>query len=301
MYELLKSGFREEDKKDGSNLAGALKPFLGGETIEDLFKKFDDQGYLIFKNVLTNAHVEKIRGSLGPHLRKTGRNDFEGFSSQRVYALLAKAPDVFSELITHPAALGFAERDLGRSCRLSALLAINALPGESVQDWHFDDSHITIPLPRPSYGLSAFWAIDDLTETNGATEIIPGSHKWTEAERLPFSSPEKLFDRKAHNVNADPFARADSIKAIMPAGSLMIAKGTLYHRGGANKSDRPRLIVTPQYAPGWARQLENMVLAVPPEIAKTLPARVRELIGYSIHGGFMGYVDGMHPDRTLKK
>lgn len=87
----------------------------------------------------------------------------------------------------------------------------------------------------------------------------------------------------------------------MPAGSLMIAKGTLWHRGGANRSNQPRLIITPQYCPGWTRTLENMSLAVPPAIAATLPERARELIGYSIHPPFMGYVDGMHPSRVMAR
>ena len=62
---------------------------------------------------------------------------------------------------------------------------------------------------------------------------------------------------------------------------------------------RPRLIVTPQYCPPWARPLETMLLAVPPEKAAQLPERAQELIGYSIHPPFMGYVDGMHPKRSL--
>jgi ectoine hydroxylase-related dioxygenase (phytanoyl-CoA dioxygenase family) len=81
----------------------------------------------------------------------------------------------------------------------------------------------------------------------------------------------------------------------------MIAKSTLWHRGGANKTDTPRTIITPQYCVGWARQLENMLLAVPPEKAAKLPKRAQELIGYSIHAPFMGYVDGMHPARVLKE
>jgi hypothetical protein len=86
--------------------------------------------------------------------------------------------------------------------------------------------------------------------------------------------------------------RVDAIKMTMPSGSLAITKRTLWHRGGANRSDRSRLIVTPQYCVGWVRQLENMCLAVPPEIAVKLPERVRDLIGYSIHPPFMGHVDG---------
>ena len=94
--------------------------------------------------------------------------------------------------------------------------------------------------------------------------------------------------------------RTDAIKMTMPSGSLGITKGTLWHRGGANRSDRPRLIITPQYCAGWVRQLENMALAVPAEIADKLPERARELIGYSIHPPFMGHVDGLHPKRLLR-
>jgi ectoine hydroxylase-related dioxygenase (phytanoyl-CoA dioxygenase family) len=60
------------------------------------------------------------------------------------------------------------------------------------------------------------------------------------------------------------------------------------------------MIITPQYCAGWVRQLENMALAVPAEIAEKLPERARELIGYSIHPPFMGYVDGIHPRRLLR-
>ena len=60
------------------------------------------------------------------------------------------------------------------------------------------------------------------------------------------------------------------------------------------------MIITPQYCAGWVRQLENMILAVPAEVAEKLPERARELIGYSIHPPFMGHVDGVHPKRLLR-
>jgi hypothetical protein len=95
--------------------------------------------------------------------------------------------------------------------------------------------------------------------------------------------------------------RAGAIKMMMRSGSpLAITKGTLWHRGGANRSDHPRLIVTPQYCIGWMRQLENIWPVVPPKIADELPERVRELIGCSIHPPFMGHVDGLHPKRVLR-
>ena len=277
----------------------SLTPWLNGDSFEQVCSRYDRDGYIIFHNVMTPDQVASVRCALSPHLTKTGRNDFEGFKSNRVYSLVAKSPDIFSDMITHPLALAFAERDLGRSCLLSALLAINLLPGESVQGWHCDDEQVAVPRPHQPFGVSTFWAIDDTNEVNGATEIIPGSHQWGQEEIATLPLDGGLYGRAAKPVDEDPQPRADSIKATMPSGSLMIAKGTLYHRGGANRSEASRLIVTPQYCPGWARQLENMILSVPPEVAATLPKRSRELLGYNIHAAFMGYVDGVHPDRTL--
>ncbi|MEM8798863.1 MAG: phytanoyl-CoA dioxygenase family protein [Pseudomonadota bacterium] len=269
------------------------------EPAETIVDRYDRDGYVIFPAVLTSEEIDDIRSAVAPHFIKSGRNPFEGYQTNRVYSLLAKAPEVFANMATHPLALAFAERDLGESCLLSALLAINSRPGETPQAWHHDDGHITVPLPRPAFGVSAFWTIDETTETNGATELIPGSHLWSDSAGHEVQSTADLAnDTLAEKLRAQGREFAIT-KVALPAGSLMIIKGTLLHRGGANQSQTSRLIITPQYAPGWARQLENMLLAVPPEIAKTLPRRARELIGYDIHGAFMGFVDGVHPDRTL--
>ena len=96
---------------------------------------------------------------------------------------------------------------------------------------------------------------------------------------------------------AHGLGKLGAVNAI--AGSFMVAKGNLWHRGGANRSKSSRLIITPQYCAGWARPLENVMAAVPREMAAELPERVRELIGYSIHPPFMGYVDGVHPGKLL--
>ena len=199
----------------------------------------------------------------------------------------------------HPLVLSFVEAELGPSCLLSAFLAINLHPGETVQPWHTDDGGARLPRPRPALGVSTFWAIDDTTETNGSTEVIPGSHLWDERTIEVPRSLRILMPGRRWTRSHDPGHRADAVKLAMPSGSLAIAKGTLWHRGGSNRSDRPRLIITPQYCAGWVRQLENMCLAIPPDIARTLPERARELIGYSIHPPFMGYVDGVHPNRVL--
>lgn len=280
--------------------ADAWRAQLGERSFEDWRQDFDRDGYVVFPKVLGEAELSRLRAALAPHLGRNirGRNPFEGLATNRVYAMLAKSP-VFADLVAHPLALAFVEADLGPDCLLSACLAINLHPGEAAQPWHYDDSHYAWPRPRPSLGVSAFWAIDETTAENGATEIIPGSHLWGEAAIDGSIAPEHFSSKTP--ASADPGARADAIAAAMPAGSLMLAKGTLWHRGGANRTSRPRLIITPQYCPGWTRPLENMSLAVPPAIARGLPPRAQELLGYSIRPPFMGYVDGRHPKRLLEK
>src|SRR5712672_1188201 len=276
-------------------------PWLQERTFASWREQFDSRGYLIFERVLSPDRVAEIRTALAPYLERdlTGRNDFEGLKTNRGHALLAKSP-LFAELAIHPLALAFAEAELGPSCLLSALLAINLHPGETVQPWHFDDGGIKVPRPRPALGISAFWTIDDTTELNGSTEVIPGSHLWDGQAVEGAANPAVFTDKTAPDTDHDPGHRPDAVKLMMPSGSLAITKGTLWHRGGANRSDRSRLIITPQYCVGWVRQLENMALAVPAELAKKLPERARELIGYSIYPPFMGQVDGVHPGRLLR-
>lgn len=278
--------------------AEALAPFLAGRSFENCWADYERDGYVIFPGIMPAEEADRIRNALSPYLTHQGRNDFEGTRTNRVYGLLAKSP-VFSDLVTHPLALAFAHAELGPSFLLSACLAINLHPGETVQPWHTDDGYVHIPAPRQACAISTFWTIDETTEENGATEIIPGSHTW------PADHPDlevlrgSLDESFQTTLSKPPALQTDIRKAVMPAGSLMIAKGNLWHRGGSNQSARSRLIVTPQYCAGWMRQIENMTMSVPREIAATLPKRVRELMGYSIHPPFIGYVDGMHPERAL--
>jgi ectoine hydroxylase-related dioxygenase (phytanoyl-CoA dioxygenase family) len=217
-----------------ANTAEQASPWLKERSFTSLKEEFDRSGYLIFERVLAPDRVAAIRAALAPHLARDllGRNDFEGTKTNRVYALLAKSP-VFAELAIHPLAMAFAEAELGESCLLSAMLAINLHPGETVQPWHFDDSGAKIPRPRPALGISTFWAIDDTTEQNGATEIIPGSHLW-DGQYIEGAVQPAHFTNEAEH---DEGNRPDAVKLTMPSGSLAITKGTLWHRGGANRSD----------------------------------------------------------------
>ena len=244
--------------------------------------EFNEQGFTVLEGAVSPEVVAAFRAELQQHLDSGpfGRNDFEGYRSKRVYALLAKTPSV-AAMVEHPGVLEIVDQVLLPNYLLSSNLAIDVHPGETAQDWHFDDGGVRLPRPRPAHGVSTIWAIDDFTEDNGATEVIPGSHLWGE-ER-----PEEM--------------QVEPVKVTMPAGSVVVFSGLLWHRGGANQSGDPggtRLGITPQYCEPWARQLENMILATGP-MAADYSERIQSMIGYSIHPPFMGYVDGMHPLRCL--
>src|SRR6266545_2677999 len=191
--------------------AEQASPWLKERSFASFREEFDRNGYLIFERVLDPDRVAEIRAALAPHLARDllGRNDFEGTKTNRVYALLAKSP-VFAELAIHPLAMAFVEAELGESCLLSALLAINLHPGETVQPWHFDDSGIKVPRPRPALGISAFWAIDDTTELNGSTEVIPGSHLWDGQMVEGAVKPADFSNATAPNANSDFGNRPDA-------------------------------------------------------------------------------------------
>lgn len=247
---------------------------------DEWFECYEDFGYGILPEVLSPGECSQIKETLAPFADGTypGRNDFEGFHSERVYSLIARSP-VFAGLVEHPTALAVLDRVLMPGYLISAFLAILVHPGETAQAMHFDDAFVRQPRPRPSNMVSVIWAIDEFTETNGATEFVPGSHLWGDGHPPPDA--------------------ADIKQAVMPAGSALVMDGLLMHRGGANTSTADRLAITPQYCEPWARQQENHILATPPDLTATLSPRVRQLMGYSIHPPFMGHVGGRHPDKRL--
>ena len=283
-----------------SQFIETIRPWCGDRSPHEIVDEYEDLGFVTFENVLTPEDLDRVRSALAPHLAADirGRQDFEGLKSNRIYAMLAKG-DIFSEIVAHPLTLAFAEAELGTSCLLKDFPAINLRPGETVQPWHHDDSQLEYPLPHFPFSVSTFWAISATTVENGATELIPGSHHWTEADGAAIVDSETFERTEIGEVDDDPFHRPDAVSAEMTPGSVTIAKGTVWHRGGANRSDDDRLIVTPQYCRGWIRPAENQISATPLDVTRQLPQRVRALMGYSIHGFFLGHVGGRHPERVL--
>ena len=238
----------------------------------------DRDGYVIWENLLNTEQCRQIREVVHPWLGHTGRNSFEGRRTQRIYSVLSRTR-VCDRLVDNPRVLAALDQLLMPNYLLSALQAINIQPGETAQLAHHDDGFYPIPRPRPPLAAATIWAIDDFTADNGATMVIPGSHRW--GKRRP--NPED---------HAEPI--------VMPAGSCVFFVGTLWHGGGANNTTRARLAVTAQYCQPWLRPMEAFTLSISREIARTVSDDIRRMLGYSIHPPFVGAVDGLHPLRLLE-
>lgn len=246
--------------------------------VDSIAASLDCDGYAVVEGVLDPEEVVAARAELDAILAATpgGRDDFEGRKTRRVYALFAKTR-CFDGPATHPLILEVLDRVLGEY-QLSAPTGIEIGAGEVAQPLHPDDALYPIPRPHPELVVNVMWPLEDFTEANGATRVVPGSHRW---------------------IDERPGPDTETIAVEMPAGSALVYLGSLWHGGGANRTERPRLGVVLHYGVAWLRPVENHVLAVPREVVAGLPERMQELLGYNICSPFLGYVDGRHPRRLL--
>ncbi|CAM3077367.1 phytanoyl-CoA dioxygenase [Mycobacterium intermedium] len=270
-----------EDLK--SDLAGRYKwTPSGGSSVDATvvdadMAALDRDGYVIWPNLLSADECEEIREVVRPWLGHMGRNTFEGRRTQRIYSVLSRTR-VCDRLVDHPRVLAVLDRLLMPNYLLSALQAINILPGEAAQLAHHDDGFYPIARPREPLAAATIWAIDDFTADNGATVVVPGSHRWGQGRPGP----------------DDP-----AVPVVMPAGSCVFFVGTLWHGGGANTTTHGRLAVTAQYCQPWLRPMEAYTLSISKDIARAVSDDLRRMLGYSIHPPFVGAVDGLHPLRLL--
>jgi ectoine hydroxylase-related dioxygenase (phytanoyl-CoA dioxygenase family) len=239
---------------------------------QEIVREIQRDGYAVVPGALKPETVAAARAGLGGLLETAPwGTGFDGTRTKRVWAPVARSRSM-DEAALNPVVLAVVEELIGAGTQFGITVAIEVHPGQTAQVLHYDQG--IYPLPRDrDVMLTALWALDDFTEANGATRMVPGSHRW------PASKP-------------DP---AETVPAVMPAGSVLLFAGRLYHGAGANTTDRPRLGVVIDYVQPWLRPCEAHTLSANHDDIRQLPVRLQELLGFNQPSPYFGFVNGGHP------
>ena len=255
---------------------------MEGAALAAHVERIGRDGYTIVENAIEADLLDALDDDLLRLERELGavpaENSFEGHHTVRIYNLLARGA-VYERIPVHPNVLPIVERVLDTGCLVSSLSSIAIDPGETAQPIHADDQLIPIPKPHPPTVCNSMWALTDFTDENGATRIIPGSH-------LADHSPEYG-------------SHYDSVAAEMPRGSVLVWHGSLWHGGGANRTDRRRVGIAMNYCAGYIRQQENQQLGISPDIVRRFEPRLQELCGFGVYMGLIGHIDKNTPAQLL--
>ncbi|KAB5532726.1 phytanoyl-CoA dioxygenase [Coniochaeta sp. 2T2.1] len=230
-----------------------------------------------FDALEAKSEIDRLHGPAP----KTGRDTFDGLKTNRVFSLIAKSR-VFDKFCLIPAVRALNEFFLDDEYLLYIMESIVIQPGEKAQILHHDDAPTRLPRPRPAVTAATMICLDDYTEFNGATRIIPGSHLWGQ-ERMGEDEEAKT--------------------AVCPRGSVVYFLGTTWHSGGANRSDKPRYALTVQYCQPYIRPLDNLMLSVDPRrvLNGEIPREIANMMGYRSAFPFIGYSDGINPRKATAR
>jgi ectoine hydroxylase-related dioxygenase (phytanoyl-CoA dioxygenase family) len=255
---------------------------LETDTIDAHAERIARDGFSIIERAIEPDLVDALVGDLERLERlydvQPAHNSFEGERTVRIYNLLALG-ELYERIPVHANVLPVVERVLDPGCLISSLSSISICPAERAQPIHADDQLIPLAKPHAPTVCNTMWALTDFTEENGATRVVPGSH-------LADHSPD--YGREY-----------DSIPAEMAKGSVLVWHGSLWHGGGANRTDERRVGIAMNYCAGFIRQQENQQLGVPREIAAHFSPRLRELCGYGVYNGLIGHINKHSPVEML--
>lgn len=248
-----------------------------------------NDGCVVIENALPEIDLTKVQHDLQVQLdtTKNCQGDFYGYATKRIGRLFSHS-SIFQKMAIIPQVLDVMDSFLLKACdkyQINLTQAIAIGPGEGKQILHQDDPMFPFLHPGHEVMLNCMWAVDDFTEENGATVLVPGSHKWPRTEALNLD----LEDLPAHMIT----------KGIMKKGSVLIYLGSLFHCGGHNQTNEYRRGAVISYSLGWLRQAENSYLAYNKEELTNMPENLQKLLGYFVHKPNLGSVDGIDPHEYI--
>jgi hypothetical protein len=242
----------------------------------EITRRLDHDGYVVLPQCIGGEELAAAREEIAVLLASADwGSGFDGSRTRRVWALLARTR-CMDRAALDPVVLDEVEQMIRPGAQFSLTYATQVHPGQDAQMLHYEQG--IYPLPRDrDVMVTAIWALDDFTAGNGATRVIPGSHRRAEAQ------PET----------------SEAMSVEMPAGSVLLFTGRLWHGAGANTSTSPRLGVVIDYVQPWLRPCEAHTLSADPGQARQLPQRLQELLGFNQPSPHLGFINGRHPREWL--
>jgi hypothetical protein len=229
-------------------------------------RRLDEDGYVVLEGVTGGGLLEELRDRILELFVSEGAQAGSEFRTEAHAHRLANLVDkgeVFRRAIAAAAVLGGVKHVLGPAMKLSSLNARSADPhGDAGQPLHVDMA--AIPDARGYWVCNTIWMLDDFTLDNGATRLIPGSHKW---------------GKRPQDVLADPGApHPDEILLTGPAGGVVVMNAHLWHGGTANRTARPRLAMHAFYCRRDKPQQQYQKRLLRPEVQAALTPELRDLL-----------------------
>ncbi len=263
----------------------SIKHLAASTSADEIAAALTEDGAAIVDALAPASVMDRAAKEMEPYIAATriGRDDFAGRRTRRTGGLIARS-ETCRDLVMNPLVLSVAKKMLAHAAtfqiHLTQVITIEPeAPAQPIHrdQWVFD----FFKFPKGfEVQLNTIWAMTDFTARNGATLVIPKSHLLDDGLK---------FDEK----DAEP--------AEMVKGSALFYTGSVYHAGGANRSDMTRCGINLTYSLPWLRQEENQYLSVPFAIAATLPVELLRLMGYSYGGYALGYVDDVRdPIKVVK-
>jgi ectoine hydroxylase-related dioxygenase (phytanoyl-CoA dioxygenase family) len=290
-------------------MSASLERFTAQSVPDAIYEAIERDGAAIVEGLLpldvvarVNAEVEAAVTAADPDeaLFNPLMQAFHGPFTKQVAGMPGISPTFAVDVMCHPLLLALCDRILAPSCARYQLNLGHLLqrgPGSEEQWLHRDEAVWSdVPRPAPELQLATVIAFVDFTRDNGATRVVPGSHRWPDRQL----SPAEQMTRTS--PTPDQIAYAE-----MPAGSAVVYTGGTIHAGGANVTDTPRRGAHLSYCLGWLRTEEHNYLSTPPAVAAKLPRIAQELLGYAMHdsiprgGGYLGMVRMQDPVELLAR
>lgn len=255
------------------------------EDISTIIQTLEKDGCVVIEGLLDESEINPLQSFMKNTFEKVPdcNGNFYGHSTKRLGTLFSRH-ETFQKMAVFDQVIDIMDHFLLPACsdfQINLTQAISIGPGEIKQILHQDDPMFPFMHPNQEVMLNCLWAIDDFTEDNGATVLVPGSHKWERTQNIDLSH---------ENLSSDQI-----VKGVMKKGSVLIYLGSLYHCGGSNKTNDRRCGAVISYNLGWLRQAENSYLAYPKELVSKMPERLRHLLGYFVHQPNLGSVNGIDP------